>query len=433
MTTPSSSKNVGDFIEPSNGFEEDDMLTPSDENQHQFLESENFEQELGTTGLEDPFSENFSDISRLNIVEVHSQGDLVARPIIVIYAYRLPPNKEFDHQKFLRYLQHTLDKFVDLDYSIVYCHYGLRSNNKPPLKWLVQAYQVLDRRYKKNLKALFLVHPSTFIRIVWNIFKPFISLKFERKVHYVNYLHELNTYIRIAQLNLPQVIIDHDMSLVSTSKTFFGRTPPPLPPRPTQQFNVSLEFILENHPDYMVPPLVVSLIEFLRNYGLEVEGIFRRSAELNAITRLQERINLGKEIDWINDPEYVGDIQKAVIHASVLLKTFLRSLGEPIMTNNNYSKLVEIEDPKSNTEAVRTLIWSLKPANFLLLKTVIQFLTEVAAHSHKNLMTPENLGVVFGPNLTWPTDQQVPLTHIIHLNNFCAKLIIDYEVIFEKQ
>lgn len=43
----------------------------------------------------------------------------------------------------------------------------------------------------------------------------------------------------------------------------------------------------------MVPPLVVSLIEFLRNYGLEVEGIFRRSAELNAITRLQERINLG--------------------------------------------------------------------------------------------------------------------------------------------
>uniref|UniRef100_A0A914Y2H9 CRAL-TRIO domain-containing protein n=1 Tax=Panagrolaimus superbus TaxID=310955 RepID=A0A914Y2H9_9BILA len=272
MSTPSSSKrndDVSDFIEPTNGFEEDDMLTPAD-NQHQFLESENFEQELGTTGLEDPFSENFSDIARHNIVEVHSQGDLVARPIIVVYAYRLPPNKEFDHQKFLRYLQHTLDKFVDLDYSIVYCHYGLRSNNKPPLKWLIQAYQVLDRRYKKNLKALFLVHPSTFIRIVWNIFKPFISLKFERKVHYVNYLHELNTYIRIAQLNLPQVIIDHDMSLVSTSKTFFGRTPPPLPPRPTQQFNVSLDFILENHPDYMVPPLVVSLIEFLRNYGLEV-------------------------------------------------------------------------------------------------------------------------------------------------------------------
>lgn len=90
-------------------------------------------------------------------------------------------------------------------------------------------------------------------------------------------------------------------------------------------------------------------------------------------------------------------------------------------------------DIKANTDAIRGLVWSLKPANFLLLKTIIQFLTEVAAHAHKNLMNPENLGVVFGPNLTWPTDQQVPLTQIIHLNSFCTKLIVDYEEIFEKQ
>lgn len=158
---------------------------------------------------------------------------------------------------------------------------------------------------------------------------------------------------------------------------------------------------------------------------------------------------LGKEVDWIHDPEYVNNIDKAVIHAAVLLKTFLRSLGEPVITNKLYPKLLEIQgnhffillsfvtsgflDPKSNTESVRAFVWTLKPANFLLLKTIVQFLTEVAAHSHKNLMTPDNLSIVFGPNLTWPTDQQVPLTQIIHLNNFCAKLIIDYEVIFEKQ
>lgn len=29
-------------------------------------------------------------------------------------------------------------------------------------------------RYKKNLKALYVVHPTNFIRIVWNIFKPLI-------------------------------------------------------------------------------------------------------------------------------------------------------------------------------------------------------------------------------------------------------------------
>lgn len=73
-----------------------------------------------------------------------------------------------------RYLTHTLDTFVEQDYSLVYFHYGLTSKNKPPLSWLWQAYKAFDRKYKKNLKALYLVHPTNFIRIVWQIFKPAI-------------------------------------------------------------------------------------------------------------------------------------------------------------------------------------------------------------------------------------------------------------------
>jgi len=64
--------------------------------------------------------------------------------------------------------------FVEQDYSLVYFHYGLTSKNKPPLSWLWQAYKAFDRKYKKNLKALYLVHPTNFIRIVWQIFKPAI-------------------------------------------------------------------------------------------------------------------------------------------------------------------------------------------------------------------------------------------------------------------
>lgn len=29
-------------------------------------------------------------------------------------------------------------------------------------------------RYKKNLKALYVVHPTSFIKALWNIFKPLI-------------------------------------------------------------------------------------------------------------------------------------------------------------------------------------------------------------------------------------------------------------------
>jgi hypothetical protein len=35
---------------------------------------------------------------------------------------------------------------------------------------------VLIFRYKKNLKALFIVHPTGFIKVIWNVLKQFVRL-----------------------------------------------------------------------------------------------------------------------------------------------------------------------------------------------------------------------------------------------------------------
>lgn len=40
--------------------------------------------------------------------------------------------------------------------------------------WLKPSHDPPVCRYKKNLKALYVVHPTNFIRIVWNIFKPLL-------------------------------------------------------------------------------------------------------------------------------------------------------------------------------------------------------------------------------------------------------------------
>uniref|UniRef100_A0A0N5AG04 Rho GTPase-activating protein 1 n=1 Tax=Syphacia muris TaxID=451379 RepID=A0A0N5AG04_9BILA len=441
----SESGNEVGFIEPEADFAEDDIFYEyknqlykyvlDSELTRSYLERDNFEKEWGCSA-DDPFAEDFTDISQHDIVEVIADGDRVGRPIIVVYAYRLPSNKTFDHQKFLRYLQFTLDKVVELDYTIIYCHYGLRSNNKPPLKWLFQAYSILDRKYKKNLKALYLVHPTRFIRILWGVFKPFISIKFERKIHYVNYLSELNVCLRVEQLNLPQPVKDHDKMLQISAKisrdASLTKIITPLPPRPTQQFNVSLNFILSHNPDYDVPPVVTDLIQFMSENSLGVEGLFRRSTELSRIKRLQERIDRGEKIDFLHEEEYEGNIVAASIDASVLLKTFLRSLGEPVVTNALYPKLVALAGvPKEGKlSAIRAFVRLLPSENYLLLKTVCQFLTKVAACSDVNMMTASNLSVVFGPNLTWPTDQQVPIAQLNNLNNFCYRLIVDFDSIF---
>ena len=51
--------------------------------------------------------------------------------------------------------------------------------------------------------------------------------------------------------------------------------------------------ILSHNPDCDVPPIVTDLIAFLSEYSLGVEGLFRRSAEVANIKRLQERIDRG--------------------------------------------------------------------------------------------------------------------------------------------
>ncbi|RWS25290.1 rho GTPase-activating protein 8-like protein [Leptotrombidium deliense] len=120
--------------------------------------------------------EDYSDIAEHGIVEV-SSDDAYGRKVITIYACRLPSNKSFNHNRFLKYLLYTLDQYVENDYTLIYFHHGLNSTNKPPLSWLWHAFRAFDRKYKKNLKSLYLVHPTNFIRIVWRLFQPAIRLR----------------------------------------------------------------------------------------------------------------------------------------------------------------------------------------------------------------------------------------------------------------
>ena len=62
---------------------------------------------------------------------------------------------------------------------------------KPPLKYLKQMYSSFDRKYKKNIKRLIIVHPTSWMKTVWMFLKPFISAKFGQKVTYINHLRKM--------------------------------------------------------------------------------------------------------------------------------------------------------------------------------------------------------------------------------------------------
>ncbi|CAB3365893.1 rho GTPase-activating protein 1 [Cloeon dipterum] len=413
---------------------------------------ENFEKELAadsslvfleeakpTAATIEDQEDDFSDVAKYEIVEV-AGDDAYGRKVIVVSACKLPSNQELNHNRFLRYLMATLDQFVEEDYSLVYFHYGLTGKNKPPMSWLWQAYKAFDRKYKKNLKALYLVHPTNFIRVIWQLFKAVISAKFGRKIMYVNYLHELRQHLHFDQLHIPQPVLEHDERLMAklrpsqkpqvslpethqasaTSSSVFHAQ------LPTQQFGVSLQFIRDHSPadDDFIPPVVRQCVEFLSQPdALETEGIFRRSASTVLVREIKSQCNMGHK------PDFNGDVHMA----AVLLKTFLRQLDEPLMTYELYDEICAFQtlDKDERSRTVKIMILEKLPEdNYRTLKYIMQFLSKVMDRSDLNKMTSANLAVVFGPNLVWPQHGQMTLSSIGPINQFTDFLLTNQDEIF---
>ncbi|XP_069131577.1 rho GTPase-activating protein 1-like isoform X2 [Argopecten irradians] len=392
------------------------------------LIDEDFEKELGTpSDAEEEDEGEFQDVAQHNILEVVGD-DVCGRKVIIFSSCKLPASEKLDHQRLFLYLKHTLDQYVENDYVIVYFHYGLTSKNKPKLSWLLQVYRELDRKYKKNLKALYLVHPTRFIKILWNVFKPFISAKFGRKVMYVNYLHELKEHLHFDQLVVPEPVLQYDAKQVKSNK-------PPYPysgdgldiatrAKQTQQFGVTLNHVRQNY-KCVIPPVVEGSVEYLRANALDVEGIFRRSANARVLKEVQKKFNEGLPVDFSTE----GDVHIA----AVILKTFLRELQEPLLTFDLYQPVVRLhnqDEERQMVEVKRMLREELPEDNYIVLKYILQFLTEIVAHSEENKMTSMNLSIVFGPNLLWPKGQ-ASLSSMGYLNSFTKYLIDHYRDLFE--
>ncbi|XP_055954874.1 rho GTPase-activating protein 8 isoform X2 [Patella vulgata] len=388
------------------------------------LIDEDFEKELGNSPDEETVSE-FYDVERYGIIEV-AGDDLYGRKVIVFSSCKLPSNKTFDHQRLLEYIKHTLDKYVEEDYVLVYFHYGLRSSNKPKLSWLIQAYKAFDRKYKKNLKALYLVHPTNFIKILWNIFKPILSAKFGKKVMYVDYLVELKNHLHFDQLTVPLPVLEYDGKRVNAYKPQYPYQSSSLEkagPLKTQQFGVSLEYIKINS-GQIIPIVVEQSVEFLKENALDVEGIFRRSASASVLKQVQQKYNQGQPVDF----HETGDVHVP----AVLLKTFLRELQDPILTYDLYEPITRLHLLDSNKQLVevqRLLREEMPEDNYVVLKYVMQFLTLVVAKSDVNKMSPMNLAIVFGPNLVWPKGQS-NLLSLNHVNMFALFLIEKFDLVF---
>ena len=98
-----------------------------------------------------------------------------------------------------RYVLTTLHELIADDYILIYFHNpsgsgpsslnsspSLASNNMPTFSWLKRCYHMIDRKLRKNLKALYLVHPTFWLKTLVIMTKPLLrSVEFVYTMFFV--------------------------------------------------------------------------------------------------------------------------------------------------------------------------------------------------------------------------------------------------------
>lgn len=152
--------------------------------------------------------EDLSDLAKLNFI-YQSGVDSSGRAIVVFVASQLPAAAD-QLDRVLLYMIHVLDPIVTNDYNLVYLHALMASHNKPGYPWLKQVYSIFARKYRKNMKRLFIVHPTFWVKMLFWFANPFVKKKFYKKLRYVPRLYDLYEFFEPKSLVIPDKVHKFD-------------------------------------------------------------------------------------------------------------------------------------------------------------------------------------------------------------------------------
>ncbi|KAM9462702.1 rho GTPase-activating protein 22 isoform 2-T2 [Clarias gariepinus] len=149
----------------------------------------------------------------------------------------------------------------------------------------------------------------------------------------------------------------------------------------------------------LAPLLVEQCVNFIRERGLDEEGLFRMPGQANLVKELQDAFDCGEK------PQF--DSNTDVHTVASLLKLYLRELPEPVIPFCKYEDFLTCaqllaKDEEEGLQELGQQVKTLPSANYNLLKYICKFLDEVQSHSIENKMSVQNLATVFGPNILRP-------------------------------
>ncbi|XP_066496141.1 oligophrenin-1 [Tiliqua scincoides] len=166
-------------------------------------------------------------------------------------------------------------------------------------------------------------------------------------------------------------------------------------------------------------------INAVETKGITTEGVYRT---------VGSNIQVQKLLNAFFDPKCPGDVDfqntdwdiKTITSS---LKFYLRNLSEPVMTYKLHKELVSAaksENLDYRLGAIHALVYKLPDKNREMLEMLIRHLVNVCDHSRENLMSPSNMGVIFGPTLMRAQEDTVAAMMNIKFQNIVVEILIEH-------
>ncbi|NXI61501.1 RHG25 protein, partial [Anseranas semipalmata] len=180
---------------------------------------------------------------------------------------------------------------------------------------------------------------------------------------------------------------------------------------------------------HQVPILVQKCAEFIREHGMNEEGIFRLPGQDNLVKQLRDAFDAGER------PSF--DRETDVHTVASLLKLYLRELPEPVVPWMQYEdfllcgQVLDMDERKGHQELLKQL--SLLPRdNYNLLSYICRFLHEIQLNSSINKMSVDNLATVIGVNLIRPKieDPATIMRGTLQIQKVMTVMISDHADLF---
>ncbi|KAJ5894012.1 hypothetical protein N7495_005703 [Penicillium taxi] len=191
-------------------------------------------------------------------------------------------------------------------------------------------------------------------------------------------------------------------------------------------FGVELEVRME-HEKSIIPAIVTRCIQEVELRGMDMEGIYRKSGAASAIQGIKEGFERSPFDYDISDPDLD-------IHAvTSTLKQYFRKLPNPLITYEVYENVIDSGDYPETAARIEVLqkgLSELPRVHLDVLEFLVFHLKRVVERQSENLMTSQNVAVVFAPTIMRPESLAREMTDVQKKNDVLKFLVENCNDVF---